>query len=689
MSTARSSTWQIVLAFAGWLWSAQLCAQSASLQVVESELLDAVPTLRMRGGDLNRDGLVDLAALQFDSSGSGMDRVVIQSQQPTGAGEPVRFHTEQVLPADLPQDLALLDIDRDGDLDLLLVQDRADQALVIWLNADGVQQGRPGYFQRHNGVWSGDLMAAVRALRLNAGGPRDDLLLVGSVGRPSRVYQNFSSPGFLLLVPGQSIPHPGAIGAEIGDLNGDGKDDLILYGTQTRIVLNVGPASDPMVATASDPFAGVGTVFAASLIDLDNDNDLDLILATGVDDRVFRHDGLDGNGEPRYQLVQTLNQGPPGVTREFAWVDVDGDQIRDLIAARDNTNAPAGLRGSPVYRRLAVGLDFAPTPLQRVSPSATMFVASPAPGAGDHLWLGSSDPLYNALWRSAIAAPITPITTIGATVGPSGVNGYYYGDRIAAQVRILPGAAEPTTVVVDVSGDQGAVLQSSVTLATGEPAQRVSATVPAQPNLFERWRFQIAGISPATAANVGLPDQAVIATVPNPFSNTFEMQCYIACVMLSVCAEPGLAQGDAPAGETLLMGTPAEVQLLRRLRDERLASSQEGLALIELYQNLQLDLYLATFAEPSFYGDLWRLKDAWMPAVSSLVDGDGSLPVSAEMQQRLNAVLLRFELLGTEALRAAIHSQRVSLQLDRLQDRPVADFQLRWEQGPVFADGFD
>ncbi len=682
----RSS--RLLVALCGFICVSQLWAQVPSLQAVPAELLQGTPTLRMRSGDLDLDGLQDIAAVQFDSSPANAQRVVIQRQRPTALGDPVRFETTQVLPADLPQDIALLDLDEDGDQDLLVAQDRVDQALVIWLNAGGLQQGQAGRFQRHPSNLSGELIGAVRSLRLATSGPRKDLLLVGTVGRPSRLYENLSGFGSVLLIPGQSINHPGAVGAEIGDLNGDGKDDLILYGTQTRVLLNIGSLAEPMQETASDPFAGIGTVFALSLVDLDGDQDLDVVLATGSDDRIFSNLGLDANGEPQFVLSQTLTQGPPGVSREFAWIDADGDQLADLVAARDNVNAPATLRGSPVYRNLGATLGLATTPLQLISPAATVVAGSLGAGSGAHLWLGSSDPLYNGLWRSDLASPVAPLASIGASVGPSGVNGYYYGDRIAAQVEILPAAGELTTLAVSVSGDSGPVTQSSVAMAAGEQRRRVLAQVPANPLSFERWRFQLTGVTPMGAAGIGMPDQAVIATVPNPFANDFEMQCYIACVMLAICEKPG-ATASAPKGSALLMGSLAEVQLLRRLRDERLAASSEGAALIDLYQSLGLDLYRASFAEPGFYSELWRLKDAWMPAVSSLVDGDGSMPISAEMQDRLDAVLLRFEQYGSEALRLAIGVQRVSLQLDRLQGRPVAEFQRRWEQGPIFADGFD
>lgn len=664
-----------------------------SLIEADSELLQAVPTLRMHGTDLNQDSLTDIVALQFDSGDPERNRIIVQRQLPTSPGEPVRFQTIQVVPATFPQDITLVDIDADGDQDLLVAQDLGTDALAIWLNAGGPQQGNPGLFQRHPARYSANLAGAVRTLRIEAGEPRDDVLLVGGVGRPSRLYENLPFAGSPLLLSAQSIPHPGAIGAETGDLNGDGRDDIVLYGTQTHVYLSNGMSSNPMVLLTSDPFAGVGTVFAASLRDLDGDNNPELVLATGSQDLIYRHAGVDANSEPIFVLNQTLSLGPPGTSRGFAWIDADGDGLEDLVAARDNINAPASVRGSPIYGR--DGVSFSPAPTQLVSPSAALLASPLSIGTSTHLWLGSSRTVYNSLWRSATAGALPPVASFGGNPAPSGVFGYFYGTRIGIDLRIVPAAIEATTLLVNLSGDMGPVNSLGVGLGAGQRRSGLIAQVPADERITQRWDVQLSQVIPMTAASIGTPSQAAVVTVYNPFDSGFKLNCYLACVFVGLCEQPTVAPAAdqspvlrAKGGENL-MGTSAEVTLLQRLRDERMASSIGGAYYIDLYLSLQLDLYAATFADPLFYNDLWELKDAWMPAIADLVDADGSMSVTVEMQDRLLAALLRFEALGSESLRAAIHRERQALDLAGLAGQPIAVLQQRWESEPIFADSFD
>ncbi|MCB1642513.1 MAG: hypothetical protein KDI37_12335, partial [Xanthomonadales bacterium] len=110
---------------------------------------------------------------------------------------------------------------------------------------------------------------------------------------------------------------------------------------------------------------------------------------------------------------------------------------------------------------------------------------------------------------------------------------------------------------------------------------------------------------------------------------------------------------------------------------------------IDLYESLVLDLYGASFVDPHFYEDLWQLKDTWMPAVANLVDGDGQMPISDEMQDRLLSVLLRFQLDGSASLRQAIEVERQALGLNQISGRPISWLQQRWESTPLQIDGFE
>ncbi|MCB1600883.1 MAG: VCBS repeat-containing protein [Lysobacterales bacterium] len=670
--------------------SEHACSQGNILVQSDSSLLPAVPTLKLLARDLTLDDRADVVAIRFDSSGSTQDRIVIQWQRPQPASTSVVLESAQTLPTSLPVDIELADLDADGDPDLLVAQESTNDTLAVWMNQGGAQQGSAGIFRRHSSQFSADLVAAVASLSLTQSAPTArDFILVRGIGRPSQIYATVQPENLPLrfeLV--QTLPHAGAVGATVGDLDGDGLDDLVLFGTQTRLWLHQGTGPDPMIESDPPAFAGIGTVFAAALRDLDGDNDLDLILGAATGDLVFRHDGLDQNGVPSYALSQSLGAGTPGISRAYAWIDADGDGSDDLVAARSEGSTPTSIGGTQVYARS--GINFAPAPMQHLPPAHTIAALPPGIGSSTYLWLGSLDASNNELWRSASSPPLLPIASLGQPLPGQGASGYFVGNRVGAYLHVSPAIQQTATLGMQVSGSSGLVGPFGASIQPGTSHLLATVSVPANPEQIEFWTIDLLEAVPGTAAAIGSANQATVLTMPSPIGN-LRPSCYVACLLIGVCSFPtetGTPDAGSPTS-SLLMGTQAEVTLLQRLRDERMAMSPGGAHYIALYESLQLDLYQATFVDPSFYLELWQLKDAWMPAIASLVDGDGSMVVSTDMRDRLRSALLRFESLGSVALAEAITRERAALDLDGLAGLPISSLQQRWQASPVFASGFE
>lgn len=181
---------------------------------------------------------------------------------------PLQAVGEQALPKPLPQpsDLAASDLDRDGDLDLLM----AHAGGIAWL--DNLRQGR--FAERT--VSEGRMVRAIESADLDNDG-RPDIVSVGPGGllawhnRGGGTFEPWSLPG----LPGES----GLLDVLAFDADNDGRLDLAAAGPLGTIVLGQRgtPASPSFEPLAREGEAGGGDVLAAA--DLDADGDLDLLAA--------------------------------------------------------------------------------------------------------------------------------------------------------------------------------------------------------------------------------------------------------------------------------------------------------------------------------------------------------------------------------------------------------------------------
>ena len=116
----------------------------------------------------------------------------------------------------------------------------------------------------------------------------------------------------------------------------------------------------------------------------------------------------------------------------------------------------------------------------------------------------------------------------------------------------------------------------------------------------------------------------------------------------------------------------SDIDLMRRYRDEILAISNEGLAISDLYDAMGYGLISAYLSNPNLGGDFAATRNSWFPALINLLDGDGLMPVSSQMQSDLTALLDNLVAAADTELASQLADLRSAADLDALTGKTVS-----------------
>ncbi|MDD5139086.1 MAG: FG-GAP-like repeat-containing protein [Verrucomicrobiales bacterium] len=324
--------------------------------------------------DLDGDGKPDLAIADSSIAKISIYRNISTSGSLTAGS----FASRVVLPLLLPSSgsspftIAAADVDGDGRLDLIALN--ADNNVVSILR----NIGSPGSlttnsFAARIDLPAGTFLRGLAVQDLNGDGKPE--IVTASQTSPGGVsiFQNTSTIGNIAFAARVNfVTGNGSASVAIGDLDGDSKPDLVVgnyYGNTLSVFRNLGTGNSITTNSFASgvDFPALATCFSIAIGDMDGDGKLDLLIGGAQNSQafsVYRNTSSVGSITTS-SFAARVDFAAPGWVNTLTLADLDGDGKLDIALA---TQLPSVFS---IFKNVSVPGSFTPTSLMaRVDYSA-------------------------------------------------------------------------------------------------------------------------------------------------------------------------------------------------------------------------------------------------------------------------------------------------------------------------------